>query len=304
MTFQTIQRLASHVPDHLLSKFRMGGESKFTVQGLSGDDPDIVRYVVAFKDMDFGWKFCKICADHQVPLPMIRHRADDVLYRAWLYLVNPTAGRDPVLKQALALTTPEMHSVRTTIKALLLSRGADIQTVAAMAQMDPRVVSMFEKLFFNVLDRKEDILYLQHILFPEGRTVELNEKYLTQETPERLLLRSGRRNGADDVLYWSGASESAMDALALTKSTSQLENMMTGFGLLLAKHGGLNQSGRILPGMSAARQIVAAAQMSGAADDQSMFTRLMGSAIKSEIIQNRRPVRFLEEDIPQVVAVR
>lgn len=296
MTFQTIQKLASHIPDHLLGKFRLGGSSHFSVQGISGDDPDIVRYVVAFKDMDFGWKFCQICANNRVPLPMIRSRDDDVLYRAWLYLVNPSAGRDPVLKYALALTTPGMESIRTTIKALLLSRDADAQSVAAMVQMDPAVISTFEKLFFNVLDRKGDILYLQSILFPEGRTVELNERYLTQETPEKLLMRSGRRNGAEDVLYWSGASETAMDALALTKSTSQLENMMTGFGLLLAKHGGLNQSGRSLPGMSAARQVVSAAQMSGVVEDQSMFSQLMGAAIKSEIIQHRKPMRFIEEN--------
>lgn len=292
--------LAALIPDHLLPRFRLGGSSSLQVPRLEGIDPDVMRYVVAYKDVDFGWKFCDTVARNHLQFPALFDREDDVLFRAWLMLVHPAAGRDPLLKMALALTTTEMAQQRMTLKALLLAKDATINSVAAMLRMDPDVVRIFEKLFFNVIDRKNDLSYLQSILFPEGRGVELNPNYLRAEHREKLLLRAGRKSGAEEVLYWSGASEDALEILAATKSTSELENTMTGFGLLLARYGGLNQSGRDLPGMSAARQVVAAAKMSGEQSEGSIFDLQMGTAIKDEIRLNRIPVRFLEENTPQI----
>jgi hypothetical protein len=155
-------------------------------------------------------------------------------------------------------------------------------------------------LFFNVLDRKDDLLYRQNLLYPDGngRLEELNPGHLRSLPREMAILRAGAQNGMDDVLYWSGASSKALDDLAGTHAGASLENATVGYGVLLARNGGLNQSRREAPGLAAAREIANKnARRPGESGDQALFELSMAQALKDEIRANRIPARF-REDFP------
>lgn len=295
MTYQTIDRLVGYIPDHLLDKFRLGGRGGFNPGLGLITDTSVQRFVLAYKDVDFGFRFCKLCADHDLGLPAMLDPEDEPLFRCWLYCINSNLYKDEIISQAVAFMTPEMAGMRATIKGLLMAKEANHQNVAAALNLNPMVIRAFEKLFFNVLDRKRDILFLQDILYPDGRLGELNPGHLRNTATERAVMRAGAKNGFGDAMYWSGASNNALDILAATRSSSSLENMMTGFGVLLARNGELNQSGYEAPGLMAARQIIAAQKMSGETGDQSMFDLLMSTSLKDEIKSNNIPMKFRED---------
>ncbi len=303
VNYQTIERLSRYIPDHLLDRFRLGGRGGFDAGLELPPDKAVQRFIIAYKDLDFGFRLCKLCADNALGLPPLYELEDEPLWRCWLYCLDPKKSPDPIIRQIIGLMTPEMAGMRATLKGMLLAREATHANVAAALRLDPAVVRAFEVLFFNVLGRKQDLLYLQTVVYPEGRLGELNPGYLRSSRPEHALMRAGLKNGFEDVLYWSGASTEALDNLAAVQSSSSLEKLMTGFGVLLARNGELNQSGYESPGLMNARQVIAAQKMSGESGEGAMFDLLMGQALKDEIIANRVPAKFREDIAPPVMDV-
>lgn len=251
-TLTTIQHLIQTVPDEMLPQFNLGGIADTAVPGLPGIDAGTTRQVIAFKQVDFGWKFCQIVAGTGLEFPVLHDREDDVLFRAWVHLLNPQASTDFEIRTALTFMTKRREHDRRALKAALISPDCTVEKAAAIAQVDPVVVRIFEKLFFNIIDRKNDIMYVMSILFPSGRNVELNQGYMVKENTESLVMRAGWQNGVDDALFMAGGSNKALQEIARSNSTSELENTLMGYGMLMARNGGMGQSGRDLPSLSAA----------------------------------------------------
>ncbi len=55
--------LAALIPDHLLGEFRLGGCGGFDAGLDMPDDKAVQRFIIGCKDLDFGFRFCKLFAD-------------------------------------------------------------------------------------------------------------------------------------------------------------------------------------------------------------------------------------------------
>jgi hypothetical protein len=293
MTAATINRLVGYIPDALLDSFCTGGRREFDAFGVRRNS-DMMRFVAGYKQVDFGFRFCKLCADHDLGFPAMLDPEDEPLFRCWLYCINSSLYKDEIISQAVAFMTPEMAGMRATLKGVLMAKEATHQNVAAALNLNPMVVRAFEKMFFNVLDRKQDTLYRQELLFMDGsgRLAALSPGYLRSLPVEQALMRAGADNGIADAMYLGGASTKAIDELAATKPGPALERLLLAWGVLLARNGELNQSGHDAPGLMAARQIIAVQKRSGETGDQSMFDLLMSQSLKDEIKANQIPMKF------------
>jgi hypothetical protein len=85
-----------------------------------------------------------------------------------------------------------------------MTRGATVQTVADALKIKPiAVVEAYNDLFFNVLNRKDDLAYLKTIL-GHGRNDSLFIDVSSLPTAEENLLKAGYEGTIDDVLRLSG----------------------------------------------------------------------------------------------------
>lgn len=294
MTRDTIHLLSQYLPPHLLENMQPGG--RITHETKAGYDPEVCRFAMAFSDMDFGWNFVRTMADWHLRFPGgILEGDDEVLFRAYMYRVNPEKYSTHDLRTAISLTSPAMTNKRIAIEGMLLAPGATYEKVASQTDhaFTCEAIATFEKLFFNVLDRRDDILYLQNIVYPHGRMVEMMEDYMQHASLGQLVRRAGYNNGAADVMFFMGASNSAIDALLQAASAKQLESMMMAFGVMLARNGGINQSS--LPAITNARQLLTAGKLGGETNQDRALSLDFSEVLKREIAMHSRPAALMME---------
>ncbi len=126
----------------------------------------------------------------------------------------------------------------------------------------------FEILFFNVLDRHEDGLYLSHIVYPEGRLVEFDENYFANTPDCDLILRAGYNHRDVDLvaqLVGMGDSSYVTELGARRDHEAELERQFMGNALVMGQSGLLNQRSA---GMQRAVALLAARRSSRSNDAQ------------------------------------
>lgn len=143
-------------------------------------------------------------------------------------------------------------------------------------------VKAFEKLFFNVLDRKSDVAYLQHIIYPHGRLVELMDNCMRTTDLGMLIRRAGYNNGTTDVLYLMGANSNAVSALSNADSPRALEQMMMSFAYIMARNGAINQSNT--SAIANAKALMTAGKLGGQDTDTRPVDDDMASVLRNEMI--------------------
>lgn len=284
MTADTIHTLSASIPDDLLRETRPGGRAA-NVPGM-GFDPDVYRFVSLYRMTDFGWKYASTAAHNNGRMHLQSSQLlgdDEVIFRAYLFVRFPKEFPYPDIKGALALTTPAMATTRILLQGLLLSRDASVLSVAQDSGLDLGVVLAFEKLFFNVLDRKNDVSYLQSIVYPHGRLVELTEGYLRTTPLGPMIMRAGYNNGAAHVKFMLGTSNSALDALLRSTDPKQLEQLMMTYGFILAHNGGINQTA--LPGIAHARHLLTASKLGGQDAESMPLDDDLAGTLKTEALR-------------------
>lgn len=281
MNVLTLDRLARYIPDHLLSRMFPAGFVPGTAVGRA--DPEALRFILAFKELAFGWKFAKLCAETGLRLPALYDERDEPIYRAWRYCLSPGDSRDRMIQAAFALTSPHMTGVRTTIEALLCSKDASIDRVCLHVRLSPEVVRLYEVLFFNILDRKDDMLYLKEVVYPDGRFPELLDNYMQTAPMESMLRRAALNNGMDDALFMAGASSKVLDEV--DGSSKTLESSLMTFATILARNGGINQS-RNVQALHNARALITAGKLGQADDSDVLFETSLAMSIKDELHRN------------------
>lgn len=292
MTAETIQILADTIPDHLMPHQLLGGRS-CNVPSL-GYDASVHRFVTRYRQPDFGWVYARLTAEFPSKVPLtggLMLGADEVLLRAHLFARSPRVFPSPDIQGALALNTSDMAATRHMVRGLLLGHGATVVSVAAASSLPVSVIAAYERLFFNVLDRKADIAYLQSIVYPHGRLVEMMEGYLQNTPLGELIMRAGYNNGADDVMYLLGGASSALDALTKAGSAKTLEQLMMTYGYILARNGGLNQ--RDATGMNNARALLTAGKIGGVEADDRPLSDDFSTVLGSELKQYAKPATYV-----------
>jgi hypothetical protein len=141
---------------------------------------------------------------------------DHWLFRAYMMHLNPSAYHDPDVDAAYYLSQQATTSAK--LKAMLIAGlsepvDAHLDIVAEKTGISRRTVEAFEVLFFNVLDRHEDGLYLSEIVYPEGRQVEFAENYFESAPISDLLLRAAyNHRDVDLVAHLSGLDDASFVA--------------------------------------------------------------------------------------------
>ncbi len=258
-------------------------------------DPGLVRFLTAYKDLQFGWTFARRMALNRRPMPPFLQERDQWLWRAYLYNINPKQYRDATLQRALCYMEPSWAKERAVLNALLMAHDNDIHRISRQTGEDPAVITAYELLFFNILDRREDHMFISSIVYPEGRLVEMYQHYVESERLDLILLRAGYNNGALDVLYFAGFPSYLLTQFAGKDTPSRLEAIIMSNGYILARNGWLNQ-GAAAAGLHGAKALIAAAKQGGGDEAVSPFhdrgsgALLMGelTRIKSGQLRDRR----------------
>lgn len=280
MTAATIHKLASVIPDELMPLLQVGGRtSNF---GSDGMDPDVQRFLLRYRSLNFGWQYAQVAAQNPNSIPFMASYLlprDQVIFRAYLH--NRFGYRYDDIAGAKALLTPPMASTRAMLEGLLVCSDADVAKTAMRSKLPLDVVQAYEKLFFNILDRRDDVSFMQHVVYPHGRMVEMVDGYLFTTPLGDLMRRAGYTNGAADVQYLMGSSPDAVSAMEAAGDSRKLESLILSLGMVLARNGGLHQPG--LPGVGHARQIITAGKLGGSESDEHPLDSDMQSVLLREV---------------------
>lgn len=165
------------------------------------------------------------------------------LFRAYTHILNPSVHSDHNVEEAHTLSK---QSTSATLKAMLIAGLGDpvdehLDLVAEKFGTSRRTVEAFEILFFNVLDRHKDGLYLSNIVYPEGRSVEFEEDYFETASIPDLLLRAAYNHRDLDLVVRLAGMDATAYAQELGDREAALEKALMGNGLVMARAGLLNQ---------------------------------------------------------------
>lgn len=279
MQAQTIAQLAWYKPR---SKNAARLSSCTDIKGLSPENAsDIIHYAECHKNLQLGWDFAADIAASDTPFPAILHGDDLIVWRAYRYILG---ADDPVIAGALSLNTDTRANTRNQVRALLISDKVDCEFVAENLALPLDVVKAYEKLFFNVIDRKKDHAYIANLVFPEGRITEAFESYLENTGLSDLLLRAGYVHGYSHVLYAAGLGPNPYSGKSAAEGASMLDDMFMADGCLYASYGWMHQRQNAVP-ITNARLSMQASKMGNGDINKNAGTLTLGDTVHRELVR-------------------
>lgn len=278
MDAQRIQYLSQFIPrssDYF--RYSLGTASSH----VSSNQPEIDRFLIAYKDLSFGYHFVRSLVKEGVNIP------PDVFEPEILdfYWYERSGHSSPSLIHALSLHHPSNQFMENAVQALLLS-DASLQDIAKTAGISYEVLRYYEQLFFNVRDRRDESLFIASVVYPEHRLVETMEGYIRDVDAGSFLKRAAFNNGLDDAAYFVGLRVEDIDAANSSNAremASRLESSIMANGYYLARNGFLNQ--RSAQGLNAARGLIIAAKQGGedSAELDTFGAGSLGDALVEEL---------------------
>ncbi len=282
MTHQTLAAMSAHLPpaheDLLVDNYKR-------MRSVDADD-GISRFIAAYTDLSFGWRFARTMHANNLDFPVWLKGKDTWVWKAWVGLHAPSR-RDPAITAAMALASDGLQGRREVVRALLISRDHDPRVIFQLCKdtpLTPEALEAYETLFFNVLDRRKDAMFISSVVYPRTRLVEVYDHYLRNEGMGEFLMRAGYNIGLSDVSYWAGFSNDLVLELTSAPDLPQrLEQHIMANGLILARSGAIHQRSDA-HALSAARNLIAAAKQGGATtQEESLFGNVsLGEAIANE----------------------
>lgn len=265
MTADLIKQIADNLPSNTGGAFysppsiSIGGgrQVAFPVDQALGS------FVHLYKNPSIGWHSAAMFATAGKPYPAALRGDDHWVFKAYLYCRNPKLYGDKHIHEALMLAHPDMKSVRDVIEALLLTvEYGNIKTTSDATGIHPNTVTAYEKLFFNILDRRKDHMYIRNVVYPDSRLVEMFDGYAAAEDFGVLLKRYGFNHSGEELLYLTGLPRVAMDELSSSVAAGRLEGALMTQGYMLTKLGFANQTHNA-QAIYHARSVIAAAKQGG-----------------------------------------
>lgn len=244
-------------------------------------DSDIEEFAVKYKDLSVGWKFINKLVELDMDFPAFVSGDDLYLYDAYLHVLDPSRYRQEHIAMARYIASD--HAMHAPVNALLMCSNMTYKSMAAELGIAEKALIAYEKLFFNVIDRHMDHMFIRNVVYPDGRLVEMYENYLENEDLGRLLMRAGYNNGKDDVMHFAGFRSGLLDSLANQNMPVKLESVIMANGYILAKNGWANQRDHAV-GVISARNLIAAAKHGGQDQQQDNAFARFGEVLIDEII--------------------
>ncbi len=240
--------------------------------GPAGDNAfdDTSFQIRTYKRPDCGWFVVERLCAANMAFPIFPEGKLAYLRWALLWKMRPDLfGDHPSI--APAIHAHSLHAdgsnlaTRAILNAALIAKDATIETVAAALGLPEKTVEAYEVLFFNVLDRRDDAMYLCKIVYPNHRLVELCDNYLEETSLDVLLLRIGYNRGLEAVLYAAGLKDNPTADMTATEAAAALEQaiLSTGCGLVGA---GLLNGEKMHPAIRATVELINATRTRWVAD--------------------------------------
>lgn len=279
MHAQTIAQLAWYQP---VSEKTLDEAGTLPYTGVSEDRVvQILHYAECHRNLQFGWEFAQtITLDPNFVFPAILHGDDLYVWRAYKYLQG---YEDPVIASALSLTLPKNKNLKEQINALLVTKDVTPGFISKRLSIDINTIIAYEKLFFNVLDRKKDHAFIAQVVYPEGRLVEAAENYVESTGMGDILLRAGFTKGANHVLYAGGLIDNPFSGFDAAQTAEKLDKIFLADGCLYATMGWANQRNNARPIINAKASIIAGKMGNNDASAGSMKCITPGEIIRTEL---------------------
>lgn len=281
MNYSQISRLSKASPSNLeVSKKRLkrlpgttfekgrgltisNGADDFHLFVPSGD----IGFLHDYSQVDFAWKVVQRLAILHKPFPVYMDGADAWVYKAWAYLrfgPDHLKGEDSsAIRLAWDLAYNSRHApTAAMIKALLLGTDSDVSGVAASLALERRVVEAYEVLFFNVIGRREDHLFLRNVVYPFSRLEEMLPDYSKNGTLEKMLVRAGYNADRRTALFIGGFRPGGFMDETVNQASSVFQQNLMQTGAVMAATGMLWMD-RTHSTISAARSFLQTSKLSG-----------------------------------------
>jgi hypothetical protein len=282
MNAYTIDLLAAVDPASTLPSVRAGlmqQQKRFSPLHDAMRDRFLAKYI----QTNFGWYIARQYANRQLPFPAFLSGRDSWVHKAYMLCLDPWANYDEhvVVAYHLAQFVNGTPNLRQHLKALLLSFSpgctaeSHLQEVSRNTGVPVATLDAFEILFFNVIDRRADALYLAQEVYPNTRLVEFDENYLKNSTHEDLIKRVAyNHRDMNLTAYLTGLHDhSFLRKLAASEDReAELTRFLMGNGLILAHTNLLNQR---TVGLSRASTLLAAARQSGSNQEEPTLTGIV-----------------------------
>ncbi len=279
MRAQTIAQLSWSKPRSVISARLSSCDD---IKGITGEQAsDIIHYAECHKNLQFGWDFAVDAVNHNIDFPAVLHGDDLVVWKAYRYLQGE---ENSVISDALAINADVNANLKNQIKALLICDGVDHNYVAGKLSLPIEVVIAYEKLFFNILDRKDDHAFIASVVYPEGRMTEAFEDYLENTGLDDLLLRAGYSHGPSYVLYASGLGPHPFKGKNADAGAAMLDEMFMADGCLYAGLGWLHQRANAMPITNARLSMQATKMGNNDVGQQNNFISL-GDSMRSQMAE-------------------
>ncbi len=130
---------------------------KLTAHGSTRHSPSLAeRLQATMSNYQLGWDIARCFAEAKLPLPDFPWPTP--VLRAYRFC-SEARYCDETLSRAYELQQPEWWQERDLVRALLLSKDSTDQSIAEAVNFPPEVIADFEALWWNVRDRRGELLY-------------------------------------------------------------------------------------------------------------------------------------------------
>jgi len=185
------------------------------------------RRALALNDPKFGWNFVKTLKEDDLSVPAaIGHLQ---ILQAFAHL---SGSENDAIDEALFLAEPSNTTARNLLKGLLISGDVTLENIAGWMQISLEAARVYDQLFFNVRDRRDEPGYIVQIL--NSDSIRLNRETNNEET---LLLRAGVQLGAEEVIRLAGIMPNKRgNSLVAMRENIEQETLFR--AMMSARHGG------------------------------------------------------------------
>jgi hypothetical protein len=261
-----------------------------------GTPVEVDIYATAKNDPTFGWMFVRSFIDTGEPMPS--KVVESNLVRTYCYLRY--RAPDHHVRRALELEHNSNWQRQVLLKCMLLMEDQTCDQIAKFLHLTPEAVTVYEVLFWNAKDLLKDKVYINTLVYPNSRQVELGHRYAREESPSNLALRASQQHGISAALEWLGIENPTQEFGGEVQAKS-FEARILSTGNFLAKMGFLHQ--KDLAAIASARSVLNSIKMGGEKQkDDDSRRGLAGMSLSMSV--NESFMRIMTPDLESRLAVQ
>lgn len=241
----------------------------------------------------FGWHAARTFAKLRLPFPHPMVGRDQWVYRAYLFILDPDKYFDKTVSMAFHMQhiTEGEVSLASKLQSMLLSYECvnksveenvkslydHLQRIATYFGIPYELVEAYEVLFFNVIDRKNDAMFIAHEVYSGTRFVEFQESYFANTSLRDLVRRAGyNHRNVQMTAYLLGIGDKKFISELANRPDreDELAKHFMGNGLIMARANLLNHRSI---GLTRATTLLAASRQGGQASSEHPYMNLSES---------------------------